>query len=409
MFDLQVFNSRQYKQEASNPGRIVLVFDTLEQFRNIQSCQHLLQIVNFSDEGQMQQLIALEKKISPGADSAASVESFFFTGSEKSLTKVVVIVLPTGCSRHNSPARSHALTNAIKAHKGTENTLIYLVPAADKHAFAQICAIGRQFPTFSLKSSDRSAASASTPHAKVDIVVEFAQDSQGADFIVTSSQAAIENIRLCQKLVDTPPNILHSDAYIAICRSVAETLNCQIKVIQGKELEQHGFGGLYSVGKAAEHQPALVVLSYHPTGNNTESDSNATPAASVCLVGKGIIYDTGGLSIKTPTTVMAGMKMDMGGSAAVLGAFATAVKVGNLKQPLHALLCLAENSVGPLSTRPDDIYIALSGKSVEVNNTDAEGRLVLSDGVFYAYKHLNAHTIFDIATLTGGKTQLGDC
>ncbi|RYH05734.1 hypothetical protein EON65_43910 [archaeon] len=115
------------------------------------------------------------------------------------------------------------------------------------------------------------------------------------------------------------------------------------------------------------------------------------------------MYDTGGLSIKTPTTSMAGMKTDMAGSAAVLGAFAAAVTTGELTRPLHALLCIAENSVGPLSTRPDDVHRLLSGKTVEVNNTDAEGRLVLSDGVFYAHKHLQPDVIVDIATLTGAQ------
>ena len=106
------------------------------------------------------------------------------------------------------------------------------------------------------------------------------------------------------------------------------------------------------------------------------------------MVGKGIVYDTGGLSIKVPPG-MAGMKCDMGGSAAVLGAFSAAVLSGDCREPLHALLCIAENAVGPLATRPDDIHTMLSGKTVEINNTDAEGRLVLADGVFFASKYLN--------------------
>ena len=97
------------------------------------------------------------------------------------------------------------------------------------------------------------------------------------------------------------------------------------------------------------------------------------------------------------------MKVDMGGSAAVLCGFATAVSTGVCKAPLHALLCIAENSVGPLATRPDDVHVMLSGKTVEVNNTDAEGRLVLSDGVFYAHRELNPRVIVDIATLTGAQ------
>jgi probable aminopeptidase NPEPL1 len=396
MFELCVFNSTGFSRDTDY-GRIVFIFDNVEQFRNLQSFPNVVKAVQFSDAAQFEQLAALDKKVNPGSDAAASVETFLFTGSERNLTKVVVIVLPTACSRHNSPARSHALTAAVKANKGSENTLFVLAPSAESHAYAQIIAIGRQYPTFSLKSGDNSGST--TVINKADIVVDFPSSTANADFIVSASKITIDNIRLCQKLVDTPPNILHTDSYIEICREVAQALNVKITVIQGKELEERGFGGLWSVGKAAVHLPALVVLSYYPP--NTSEGSNDS---SVCLVGKGIVYDTGGLSIKTPTTSMAGMKVDMAGSAAVLGAFATAVKVGNLRQPLHGLLCLAENSVGPHSIRPDDIYIGLSGKSVEVNNTDAEGRLVLSDGVFYAHKFLNANTIIDIATLTGGES-----
>ncbi len=207
--------------------------------------------------------------------------------------------------------------------------------------------------------------------------------------------STIANIRLAQRLVDMPPNLLHTDAYVAECREVAAQLGCGITVIQGSELEEKGFGGLWGVGKASEHLPALVVLSHIPAGQQSSK--------SICMVGKGIVYDTGGLSIKTPTTSMAGMKVDMGGSAAVLGAFATAVSSMSLASPLHALLCISENSIGPLATRPDDVQTFLSGKTVEVNNTDAEGRLVLADGCFYAHRDLNPRVIIDIATLTGAQ------
>ena len=105
---------------------------------------------------------------------------------------------------------------------------------------------------------------------------------------------------------------------------------------------------------------------------------------------------------------MAGMKMDMGGSAAVLGSFICAVKMHQttnrkLLRPLHALLCIAENSVDERSMRPDDVITMLSGRTVEVNNTDAEGRLVLADGCCYASRHLNPSTVIDIATLTGAQ------
>lgn len=99
---------------------------------------------------------------------------------------------------------------------------------------------------------------------------------------------------------------------------------------------------------------------------------------------------------------MPGMKRDCGGAAGILGAFYAAVKA-NFTQNLHAVFCLAENAVGPSATRPDDIHTLYSGCTVEINNTDAEGRLVLSDGVVYAHRDLKANIILDMATLTGAQ------
>jgi probable aminopeptidase NPEPL1 len=166
-------------------------------------------------------------------------------------------------------------------------------------------------------------------------------------------------------------------------------------VVRGEELESGGFGGIYGVGKASVHMPALVIMSHVPAGVDPG-------AKSVCMVGKGIVYDTGGLSIKVPPN-MAGMKGDMGGSAAVLGAFLSLVESKTCDKPVHGLLCIAENSVSKEATRPDDVHVMLSGKTVEVNNTDAEGRLVLCDGVYYASQNLRPGYIFDIATLTGAQ------
>jgi probable aminopeptidase NPEPL1 len=167
----------------------------------------------------------------------------------------------------------------------------------------------------------------------------------------------------------------------------------QLKLIQGQDLDKQGLGGLWGVGKSAEHHPALVILSRVPANSDK----------TLALVGKGIVYDTGGLSLKQ-TTNMCGMKDDMGGSAGILGAF-TAIVEGQVapRTTVHALLCLAENAIDAKSYRNDDILHMYSGKTVEINNTDAEGRLVLADGVAYASKHLNPDLIIDMATLTGAQ------
>lgn len=182
------------------------------------------------------------------------------------------------------------------------------------------------------------------------------------------------------------------DDLVARAEQVAAELEgVKVTVVRGEELNRRGFGGIYGVGKAAVTEPALVVLSHTP--------ANATKTIAWC--GKGIMYDTGGFSIKTKS-FMPGMKRDCGGAAGILGAFKAAVECG-FTENLHAVLCIAENSVGPTATVPDDVHTLYSGKTVEINNTDAEGRLVLGDGVAYARKDLKADIVLDMATLTGAQ------
>ncbi|XP_059118013.1 probable aminopeptidase NPEPL1 isoform X2 [Peromyscus eremicus] len=202
---------------------------------------------------------------------------------------------------------------------------------------------------------------------------------------------AAEAVRLAARIVDTPCNEMNTDIFLEEITQVGKELGITPTIIRDEQLKTRGFGGIYGVGKAALHPPALAILSHTPDG----------ATQTIAWVGKGIVYDTGGLSIKGKTT-MPGMKRDCGGAAAILGAFRAAIKQG-FKDNLHAVFCLAENAVGPNATRPDDIHLLYSGKTVEINNTDAEGRLVLADGVSYACKDLGADIIVDMATLTGAQ------
>uniref|UniRef100_A0A8C0NV67 Cytosol aminopeptidase domain-containing protein n=1 Tax=Canis lupus familiaris TaxID=9615 RepID=A0A8C0NV67_CANLF len=256
-------------------------------------------------------------------------------------------------------------------------------------AFASACALARAFPLFTHRSG------ASRRSEKKTVTVEFflvGQDNGPVE--VSTLQCltnATEGVRLAARIVDTPCNEMNTDTFLEEIKKVGKDLGITPTIIRDEELKTRGFGGIYGVGKAALHPPALAVLSHTPEG----------ATQTIAWVGKGIVYDTGGLSIKGKTT-MPGMKRDCGGAAAVLGAFRAAIKQG-FKDNLHAVFCLAENSVGPNATRPDDIHLLYSGKTVEINNTDAEGRLVLADGVSYACKDLGADIILDMATLTGAQ------
>ena len=148
------------------------------------------------------------------------------------------------------------------------------------------------------------------------------------------------------------------------------------------------------MGRCAVEAPRLVIASYTPKEKNNKQEH-------VALVGKGICYDSGGLNIKVAGN-MSSMKTDMGGAAAVLGAFRVLAK-HQCQHKVSLLLCIAENAIGPDAYRPDDVIHMHSGKTVEVNNTDAEGRLLLADGVSYAARELGATVIIDAATLTGAQ------
>jgi probable aminopeptidase NPEPL1 len=258
------------------------------------------------------------------------------------------------------------------------------------HAFPSALAIARAFPLYSGKSKQDGDAQ--------EIHVAFV----GPNGPVSESRAqvAMAGVRMAARLVDMPCSELHTNAFVDEARGVAERTGSKITVIQGKDLITEGLGGIWGVGKAATNLPALAVLEHTPPG----------ATKSVAWVGKGVVYDTGGLSIKT--SGMAGMKGDMGGAGAVIAAFEAAAKL-NFPHKLFAVLCLAENAVGPEATRPDDIHTMYSGKTVEINNTDAEGRLVLADGVAWVIKNRNPDLVLDMATLTGaaliatGKTHAG--
>lgn len=292
--------------------------------------------------------------------------------------KVVVGVLPEACSRHNSPSRAWAIPALAAAARSKQDAVVVLALDEAAHARAAALAAARALPMY-----DRS-----TGEDRVQAVhlVALGPDGPVED---AALPALLDSVRLAASLFDTPAGDLHTDAFVGVAQAVAEEVGASVSIIRGTDLRDQGFGGLWGVGRAATHKPALVALRYAPEN----------PTAQVAWVGKGIVYDTGGLSIKSKTG-MPGMKGDMGGAAAVLGAFRAAALTG-VDYAVTAILCLAENAVGPDATRPDDILTLKSGKTVEINNTDAEGRLVLGDGVAWACAQGQLDLLVDMATLTG--------
>ena len=217
-----------------------------------------------------------------------------------------------------------------------------------------------------------------------------------ADAAMKDGLRLAEAVNLARMVGETPPNICHPSWIARQARKLArqvDGLTC--KVIDARKAEAMGMGGIVNVGKASEIPPCLIQIEWKP---------GRVPAANkgkhLVLVGKTITYDTGGYSLKI-SGGMRGMKHDMCGGAGVLGAI-KAIAEAKVPMKVTALLPAAENMISDEGYRPDDIITMYDGTTVEVTNTDAEGRLVLADALAYACDKLKPTAIVDMATLTGG-------
>ncbi|KAG5510426.1 hypothetical protein GH5_06625 [Leishmania sp. Ghana 2012 LV757] len=326
--------------------------------------------------------------------------------------EVTVAALPSSASRTNCPYRADIISEAVAAACGGvedgETLDVYVrAPAGAETAIAN--AVARAAP----HSYTAKAGQATKAYMKQTVTVNVVMSSRaafthervnGKIVCVAELEAICTSVQLCQRLVDTPPCMLDTVVYAEIAAAYAAELGADITVIKGEELREKGYGGIYSVGKCAECPPHLVTLRY-------KNPNAAQGAKNIAMVGKGIMYDCGGLALK-PAVHMTNMKTDMGGSAGVFCAFIAVVR-GMKVQKNHynrianisVTLCMAENAIGPKSYRNDDIVVLKSGKSVEVMNTDAEGRIVLGDGVYYATGEQDfvPDELIDMATLTGAQ------
>jgi len=225
------------------------------------------------------------------------------------------------------------------------------------------------------------------PIGEVVVLSEHARSKEGKRAVADAAIVA-DAVNFCRDLVNTPPNDLYPETFADELKSRAKGTGVRVTVTDEKALESKGYGGILGVGKGSARPPRLVTLSYRPS----------KPVAHIALVGKGITFDSGGLSIK-PANSMVTMKCDMSGAAAVSAATFAIAALG-LPVRVTAYACLAENMPSGKATRPGDVLTMFGGTTVEVLNTDAEGRLVLADGITTANK-VKPDLIVDVATLTG--------
>ena len=204
-------------------------------------------------------------------------------------------------------------------------------------------------------------------------------------------QAIAEAAALTRDLVMHPSNVMTPTRMVAEARQLAGASGLEVAILEVAELSRQGFGGLLAVNRAsAATEPArLISLTWR----------GATDEPPIVLVGKGVTFDSGGISIK-PAAGMDLMKFDMGGGAAVIGTMKAVAALG-VRRHVVALVPVTENMVGGDAYKPGDVITMFDGQTVEITNTDAEGRMILADAMSYARAHLKPQALIDVATLTG--------
>jgi leucyl aminopeptidase len=221
-----------------------------------------------------------------------------------------------------------------------------------------------------------------------------AADPQGAKKAHAGLAAVADGIFLARDLVNEPPNVLYPAEFARRAKATLTKLGVKVEILGEAEMKKQGFGALLGVGQGSERESQLVVMQWNGGKAKTKP---------IAFVGKGVCFDSGGLSIKVGGGMM-GMKGDMAGAAAVTG---TVMALASRKAKVNAVgvIGLVENMPDGGAIRPDDVLKSLSGQNIEVLNTDAEGRLVLADALTYTQRRFAPKFVIDLATLTGAIVQ----
>jgi probable aminopeptidase NPEPL1 len=304
-----------------------------------------------------------------------------FTGLDAP-TQLVAVVLPDTVSRSNTPTRKEFIYAQTAAIESNAQPGVILVLDDEAHFPAAVAAVARRIRPYYKKSSGKKTKAI---HVLAFVGDKVLKASKKEHAMATATEWAC-------RMVDTPPTELDPHEFARAIKAAAKGLDhVTVKEIAGDQLLVEKLGGIHAVGRAASAAPRMLILDYKP------------PKAkkTIALIGKGVTYDTGGLNLKI-SGAMCGMKSDMGGAATMVGALTVAAKTG-AKHRIVACVGLVENAIGPTAYKPDDVITMHSGKTVEINNTDAEGRLVLADCVSYAARRFKPDLIIEAATLTGAQ------
>ncbi|MDO4901586.1 leucyl aminopeptidase [Actinomyces sp.] len=324
----------------------------------------------------------------------------------------VVLVVGTG-DAHDAAALRRAAGRAARELTGTDHA-VFALPADTPERLAAVAEGALQ----GAYAWSRRLPAAPPPLARITVLSPLAPVPRGllrrnpvdaAAPVLTRARILAEAVATARDLVNDPPAALTPAAFADYARRTAEAAGhgrkdgrIDVEVYDDKRLAADGFGGIAAVGRGSDHPPRLVRVVWTPRSTK----SSRAKTEHVALVGKGITFDSGGLSLKPPAS-MPTMKSDMAGAAAVLAATLAAAGLG-LPLRITAWLALAENLPDGRAQRPGDVLTTFDGTTVEVTNTDAEGRLVMADALAAAVAE-EPDAVLDVATLTGAQiVALGD-
>ncbi|MGX1370578.1 leucyl aminopeptidase [Streptomyces canus] len=351
--------------------------------------------------------------VAPGAEAvdkaydgrlAGVLETLGASGAEGEVTKLpapsgvkapLVVAVGLGAepekdSSFAPEALRKAAGVAARALTGSKKAafVLPLGDAADLGAVAEGVLLGAySFDAYKEHGKDPKAKNGKAPLAEATLLGGKPRDA-AYKAALARAVAVCEELNRARDLINMPPNDLNPEAFAAVVQAAGKEHGIKVQVLDVKALEKGGYGGILGVGAGSASGPRLVKLSY----------TSSKAKKHLALVGKGITYDSGGISLK-PAGHNETMKCDMSGAAAVFAAVVSAARLG-LEVNVTGWLALAENMPSGSATRPGDVLRMYSGKTVEVLNTDAEGRLVLADALWAASAE-KPDAIVDVATLTG--------
>ena len=352
-----------------------------------------------------QSLVSLDKETRKGINS--KIQKHTFTGKKNTLLsqeregkRTVIMLIGLGLRADwNVSEWRELLADAFKQVRSTKLTETVIdatqLPIDDYRAFAKETGLAYYLSEYSFSLKSKKDEVESFTH--ISLVFKDSKNAKETKRGAEEAELIAKGIYITRDLIDFPASHVGPDEMAAEALHIAQNSNGTIttEVLDEQECRKLGMGSFLGVAQGSDRKPKFIIL----------KRVSAKAKKSICFVGKTIIFDSGGLSLKPPDAMM-DMKIDMSGGATVLGIFTILSQwdekeLGPIPYTVYGILPACENMVSGKSLRPGDVVTASNGQTIEVLNTDAEGRLILADGLVYAEKTLKADYLIDIATLTG--------